>query len=156
VNAYQAEKPREGLSAALAGPFTGPLPQSDMEKYILSHTQASDSVLVWEDNKSLNFITGRQNPSRYLYPEHLFQPKSGPESRFDQFLQDLQKDPPALILVPMIPDSSLPFITAPDNQLCPGCIPAAAAGLERFKAYVNANYRLTSPEDSYAVYTRIR
>lgn len=156
VNAYQAERPREGLRALLAGPFTGPLPQSDMEKYILSHTRADDSVLVWEDNKTLNFLTDRRNPSRYLYPEHVFQPKSGPESRFDQFLQDLQKDPPALILVPTSPDPSLPFITAPDDQLCPGCIPAAAAGMQRFKAYVNANYRLAPPEDYYTVYTRIR
>jgi hypothetical protein len=156
VNAFQAERPTMGLRINLAGPFFGPLPQSDIERFILSHTQADDSVLVWQDNKSLNLSTGRRNPSRYLYPEHLFQPKSGPESRFDQFLQDLQNDPPALILVPETPDPRMPFITAPADQFCPGCIPAAAAGLERFKAYVDANYMLTPQEANYEVYVRIR
>jgi 4-amino-4-deoxy-L-arabinose transferase-like glycosyltransferase len=154
-DAYHVEKPQAGLRLALAGPFFGPLPQSDLAKYILSHTRADDAVLLWADNKSMNFLTGRRSPSRYLYPEHLFQPKSGPVSRFDQFLQDLHRDPPALILVPSTPNPSAPFINAPDDALCPGCIPAAAEGMQLFKAFVNANYRPVAPFGSYMVYVRI-
>jgi len=155
VNAYQEEKPKVGLRNSLIGPFYGPLPQSDMEEYILSHTGVDDSVLVWEDNKSLNLFTNRRSPSRYLYPEHLFQPKSGPESRFDQFLQDLQKDPPSLILVPKTSNPSEPFINLPDDQLCPGCIPQAVEGMKLFKLYINANYQLIPQVDNYAVYVRM-
>jgi 4-amino-4-deoxy-L-arabinose transferase-like glycosyltransferase len=154
-DAYQVEKPRSGLRSALAGPFFGPLPPSGLAEYVLSHTQPGDSVLLWADNKSLNFLTGRRSPSRYLYPEHLFQPKSGPESRFDQFLQDLHQDPPALILVPMTPNPSAPFVNAPEDALCPGCIPAAVEGMKLFKAFVSVNYRQVPPFDSYLVYTRI-
>jgi hypothetical protein len=152
--AYQVEKPNYGVRVNLSRPLYGPLPQSDIEKYILGHTGSDDAVLVWQNNKRLNLLTDRRNPSRYLFPLHLFQPKSGPVSRFDQFLQDLQNDPPALILAPKTPDPSLPFINAADDQLCPGCIPAAVDGLKRFKAFVEANYTLVPGDDFFLIYAR--
>jgi 4-amino-4-deoxy-L-arabinose transferase-like glycosyltransferase len=155
VNAYQKEKPKVGLRNSLAGPFFGTLPQSNIEKYILSHTGVDDSILIWGDNKSLNILTGRRSPSRYYWPSTLFQPKTGSVSRFDQFLEDLQKDPPSLILVPKTSNPSEPFINLPDDQLCPGCIPQAVEGMKLFKLYINANYQLIPQVDNYAVYVRM-
>ncbi len=101
---------------------------------------------------NVNLWTRRRAPSRYLYPLHLFQPKAGAESRFDQFLQDIRQDPPALIIGPKVPSSDLPFITGPTDQPCPGCIPEAARGLEEFKAYVDAHYSIVSDDGTMVIY----
>ncbi len=154
VNAYSAEKPEFGVMTNLRQPLYGPLPHAPIEDYVISHTRPDESVLVWVNNKNLNFLTGRRTPTRYLYPLHLFAPKSGPESRFDQFLGDLHNDPPKLIIWSKASAASLPFITAPDDQLCPGCIPEAVAGMQAFKTYVNTNYTLVSDDDQFAIYQR--
>lgn len=143
-----------GVRNSLAGPFYGALPKSGIAQYVLDNTQPGDSILVWGNNIGLYLETGRRNPSRYLYPQPLFLPNSGPESRFDQFLGDLQRDPPALIFGLDSSASGLPTINAPDDDLCPACIPAAVQGMKKLKDYVNENYVLIPLDGTANAYKR--
>jgi len=85
----------------------------------------------------------------------LFLPGNGGPSRFDKFLQDLQKNPPALIIGPARSTPDAPFVNAPDDQLCPNCIPAAVEGMRRFKSLVTEHYAVIYSDASTVIYQRV-
>lgn len=153
--AYSREKPPVGLRTSLSKPLYGDLPQSGLGEFVLAHSRPDESILIWKNDINLYLQTGRRNASRYLYPQPLFFPTSGGPSRFDQFLQDLQQDPPALIIGPTQAASDAPFVTSPDDQLCPDCIPEALEGMRRFKSLVTEDYAVIYNDHTTIVYQRV-
>ncbi len=154
VDAYQHEKPQMGFRNSLTHFSSANIPISANARYVLENTSPNDSILVWGNNIGLYLETNRRNPSRYLYPQPLFLPKSGPGSRFDEFLDDLRRDPPALIFGLNANSSGLPTLSG-DTSLCPQCSPQALVGMEQLKRFVDANYTLVSIDASDTVYQRI-
>jgi hypothetical protein len=128
---------------------------NELEQTIIDHSQPSDSVLVWGGHPSMNFLTDRRSPTRYIFLQHLFTPTPAGDNGFNEFFQDLQTDPPALIVAQ--PDSSagLPFFGNPDESICPGCEPDTRQKMLEFKRYVEANYQLTSSIWDWVVYERV-
>jgi 4-amino-4-deoxy-L-arabinose transferase-like glycosyltransferase len=154
-NAYRVEKPQMGVRNSISKLFSGDIPLSASAQYVLDHTQPNESILIWSNNISLYMETGRHNPSRYLYPQPLFLPNTGTESRFDQFFQDIQRDPPAFIFGLDSKNSDIPSIDVMDGELCPGCIPDAVRGLQQLKVYVNEHYVLVPINATTNVYQRV-
>lgn len=65
--------------------------------YIQSNTRPDDKVLVWGGEVGINFSAKRDAPTpHFLYP--LFTTSPMAASMADQFLEDLQQNPPALIV----------------------------------------------------------
>ncbi len=155
-HAYLTEKPRAGLRTSLSKPLAGPLPLSDLARYVLDHTQSDDPILIWGNSIDLYLFTDRPDPSRYLYPQPLFLPSQGPESRFGQFLSDLERHPPAFIFGLDSTASGLPTINVPDDELCPACIPQAVQGMKELKEYVNQHYALVTLYGDTHAYQRVR
>jgi hypothetical protein len=88
-----------------------------IEKYILEHSSSDQSVLVWGLRPDLNFTTGRRSPTRFIFLLHLFSPTSKGPNGFDEFLDGIKADPPAVITV----DTNsvlLPFFGAEGDLRC--------------------------------------
>lgn len=65
--------------------------------YVQSNTRPEDKVLVWGGEVGINFSAKRDAPTpHFLYP--LFTPSPIAVSMADQFIMDLQRNPPALIV----------------------------------------------------------
>ncbi len=156
VDAYQHEKPQMGFRNSIAHFSSTDIPISSNARYVLENTGPNDPILVWGNNIGLYLETDRRNPSRYLYPQPLFLPKSGPGSRFDEFLADLRRDPPALIFGLDSNSSDLPTVPASGAGLCPQCSPEALAGMEQLRQFVDANYVLVSVDPSNHAYQLLR
>ena len=69
--------------------------------YIRSRTQPADGVAVWGNNALIQFLSGRPNPSRFLYAMPLTE--GGPGSIRDVYRQEymhaLLKNPPVYLVV---------------------------------------------------------
>jgi len=129
--------------------------QDDLVSYINDHTQPDDPVLVWQVRTGENFVTGRPAPSRYLYPLPLFVRTASGPSRFDQFMQDLKAHQPVLI-IRFQNDQTVPAFDAPDDQLCPNCIPEALAGMKELRTFILSNYVIADKFDEYIIYKKVK
>ena len=129
---------------------------NELEQYIIDHSQPSESVLVWGGHPSMNFLTNRHSPTRYIFLQHLFTPTPSGQNGFSEFLQELKADPPALIVTQ--PDSSagLPFFGLEEENICPGCDPEQQQKMLEFKSYVESNYKLTSTIWDWYVYESLQ
>jgi hypothetical protein len=129
---------------------------NELEQTIIDHSQPSESVLIWGGHPSMNFLTGRRSPTRYIFLQHLFTPTPAGKNGFNEFFQNLQADPPALIVAQ--PDSSagLPFFGNPDESICPACDQDTRQKMLEFKRYVEANYKVTTSIWDWLVYERVQ
>jgi hypothetical protein len=77
----------------------GKLPEQvdPVSMYVREHTAPDEQVLVWGAQAGINFLSEREAPTPYfLYPLFIPSPVTVPMA--DQFLADLKKNPPVLIV----------------------------------------------------------
>jgi hypothetical protein len=129
---------------------------NELEQYIIDHSRPTDSVLIWGGHPSMNFLTNRRSPTRYIFLQHLFTPIPSDENGFSEFLGELKSDPPALIVAQ--PDSSagLPFFGLDADNICSGCDPDITQKMLELKYYVESNYKLAATIWDWYVYERVR
>lgn len=116
---------------------------TQLEQYIQDHSRADQSVLVWSTHPSLNLVTGRRSPTRYVYALHVLTPTPTGSTGFPELIRSLSQDPPALIVAQKASSVGLPDFWSDDASLCPGCTPQAHQGLLDLKTYINNHYKLT-------------
>jgi hypothetical protein len=127
---------------------------TELEQYILDHSSPSDSVLIWAGHPSMNFVTHRRSPTRYIFLQHLFTPTPGAPNGFNEFLQELKADPPQLIVVQPISSAGLPYFGNPIDTLCPGCDPLSLDGMLALRQFVSSRYELNYSIWDWVVYQR--
>ncbi len=126
---------------------------TELEQYIIDHSSSTDGVLVWAGHPSINFVTQRRSPTKYIFLLHLFAPTPYGPNGFKEFLAELQADPPELIVVQPASSVGLPFFGDPSP--CSDCDPLALQGMQEFKQYVASNYDLRTSIWDFEVYQRI-
>jgi Dolichyl-phosphate-mannose-protein mannosyltransferase len=127
---------------------------NELEQYIIDHSSADDSVLIWAGHPGMNFLTHRRSPTKYIFLLHLFAPTPHSLNGFTEFLNDLVVDPPELIVVQPVSSMGLPYFGASDNALCPSCNPQTLQEMQAFKQYVANNYDLKYSIWDWEVYQR--
>ena len=129
---------------------------NELEQYIIDHIQPSESVLIWGGHPSMNFLTNRRSPTRYIFLQHLFTPTPSGQNGFSEFLQELQGDPPALIVAQPISSAGLPYFGLAEDSICPGCDPDIRQKMLEFKNFVESNYTSSTTIWDWDVYERIQ
>ena len=149
------ETPRsEHLQSLAQLSFQAEYELNSLDRFVVEHSGPEESVLVWGNHPGINFRTGRRYPSRYPFAMHLVTPSPAGVSRFDQFLQDIYQDPPALILAQPESSAGIPFFGQVGADLCPLCPPEARQGLEELQAYVDAHYTPVEQIGEWLIYAR--
>jgi len=113
---------------------------SELEQYIADHSQPSDSVLVWSTHPSLNLVTRRHSPTRYVFALHVLKPTPAGNTGFPDLIGELQKDPPELIAALRASSVGLPDFWSDESSLCPDCSAEARQGLVDLKRYIDGHY----------------
>ena len=108
--------------------------------YILENTRPEDPVLVWGTQTVVNYLSGRESPTRFVHQKPLFRAGYASASLSAEFLADLETNPPKLIINTWL--SSTPFVEiSPDGT----CGPPEAKYPESMGAvfnYICQHYRL--------------
>ena len=128
---------------------------NELEQYIIDHSQPSESVLIWGGHPSMNFLTDRRSPTRYIFSQHLFTPTPSGQNGFSEFLHELQVDPPALIVAQPVSSAGLPYFGLPEESICPDCDPNIRQKMIELKYFVESNYKLSTTIWDWDVYERI-
>lgn len=106
----------------LVGIIKGQFLINDLEQYIIQTTKSDDEVLVWHIHLGINFVTDRKAPARFLYPLNLFIPPSEQNTKLEEYVNELESNPPELIVIQRVSSISLPFVNEPIDQICkPWC-----------------------------------
>ena len=75
-----------------------------------SRTEPGDSVLIWGTEAGINFMSGRPSPTRYVYQLPLYTRGYTESDHVAEFLGDLQRNPPELIVDVSAQDPRFPPI----------------------------------------------
>ncbi len=149
----------------VAGIFRGQIPLNELEQYIIQTTQPDDEVLVWHIHLGINFVTDRNAPSRILYPLNLFIPPNEQNIKLEEYVNDLENNPPELIVVQKVSSLGLPFVDKPVDQLCnTGCTPDFEQAINipqirqewlRFQQFFETHYALDREIYDWIVYRKL-
>ncbi|MCW5875010.1 MAG: glycosyltransferase family 39 protein [Anaerolineales bacterium] len=122
--------------------------QASLE-YIYSHTAPEDTILFWGNNLSLQWISGRQAPTRLAYQSPLAVAGYVTPEMVSSFLAELQTNSPQLILDTTIRNNPLPALSQPASQ-----IPSL---LQPIYAYVAEHYTEAGElyQTEWVVYERL-
>ncbi len=66
--------------------------------YVNANTQPGDTIYQWGINPQVYIFTGRDSPSRFFFPNHLFINGYSGLAQSSEFLHALQAHPPAVII----------------------------------------------------------
>ena len=117
--------------------------------YIAANTRPDDTVLIWGSHSEVLFLAGRRSPTRYVYQYAALATRGyATPARVEEFLADLQRARPALIL----DASSESFVTPPLDiaglraWVSPEAQYAPLPELERVVAFIVANYERAGTE----------
>jgi hypothetical protein len=92
--------------AAYARSFVQPTPSDDLQRqdavvrYVEQHTRPDQTVLVWSGEAAINFLAGRQAPTAQ-FQYGIYVASNITDRLSAEFLGDLQRHPPALIVDPL-------------------------------------------------------
>ena len=160
VEVIQQERPHSSeVLAYLRSPRISAIQPDDLEQYVLANTRPDESLLMWAAGPEVNFTTGRRSPTRYIFPLHLFNPTPTGTTGFPTFLEELEKDPPALILAQKDNRVGLPNFWVEEDVLtaqCSTCSPAALEGMLAFKAFTDSRYKFTAQIADWYFFKRIK
>lgn len=145
---------RDDVADIFIRPFSGGYLSGELELYVLEHTDPEDSIMAWGYNPLVHFLTGRRASSRYLFHTQLLAPSPGRADRFEQFMIDLESDPPALVVAEMDSPHRIPFFADPNFDLCFFCVAEAEQELAKLNEYVEANYSREGRVGGWEVFLR--
>jgi hypothetical protein len=85
-------------------------------QYVLENTRPGDTVFQWGIVPQVNLLSGRDSPSRYFLPSHLFVDGLSGKEQTGELLADFQANPPTLIVDQGLP--RLPLLMPAAGGFC--------------------------------------
>ena len=165
ATSFVGDLPSAVYTSDIGGIFRGYVPLNELEQYIVQTTQPDDEVLVWHIHLGINFVTDRKAPSRFLFPLNLFIPPNDANTRLKEYVDDLEANPPELILVQRVSSLALPFVDEPIGQLCKTyCTPEFEQALKvpqirqewlRFQRFFLNDYALDKRIYDWTIYRKL-
>jgi hypothetical protein len=143
------------VAAIVRGPSEGDSMADPLVQRIADLSAPTDSVFVWADHPELNFLSGRRAPSRYVFSLHLLLPGTGNSLRFAELLEDLHRDPPALVLTQWSSSIGVPFLGAPRDELCLDCTAEVREGVLALAEYLHQGYVEVERIGEWVIYRQV-
>lgn len=107
--------------------------------YIRENTSPGDQVLIWGAETSVNYFAERKSPTRFVYQYPLHRPEYVTEEMIHEFLDDVIRSRPRLIVDTGTQDPLYGF-------------PIVTAAIEEKTAYLASHYCAAQRIDSWTVY----
>ena len=130
---------------------------SPLADYIRQHTRPNETVLTWGEGAAINYISGRNAPTAYLwYPFYLDSPFTSGLAK--GYYEDITRNKPTLVLDPYLdnPDNFLslnPVVRQKQLSARPeGWLSEQPANLLQVLDFFDQNYELAARIDGTGVY----
>jgi hypothetical protein len=128
------------------------IPITKAVEYIREQTTEKDTVVMWGSQTVVNFLSGRNAPSRFVHQKPLFRPGYATPQIAAEFLQDLTTRRPRLIVNTHLPSTPFIHIDNAGNCAIPTGIPD---GMPEVFQYICTHYRFSDvlKYDNWEIYT---
>jgi hypothetical protein len=114
--------------------------------YVRTHTKSSDPVLVWGFEPAVYLLSDRRPPTRFFFNVPVAVPFS-PEAWKTEFLSDLDRTPPELLLV--VRNDAIPWATGlPDDSA------AQLQAWPELRRVLDQGYSFETQIEDFAIYRR--
>jgi hypothetical protein len=122
-------------------PYAGIPDEKEILTYIQTNTSEDEYVLMWGNEVSFNFISNRDAPTKYIYPEILKNETYATLSKSDEFIEDLQRTKPLIIVTRPI---KFPAV----------CDPCGTSPLDQVRSFISTHYQEVTQigPDNWVVY----
>ena len=150
------EIPSPSQFKATADQFrSGEVLRSPVVDYVIQHTDPQDPIYIWDDHPEYYFLSHRSTPARVLYATQLLLPGIDHDTAFTELLQELQTDPPVMILTQVNSGAGVPYLDADQDELCRAVPATVCPGLLELQVFLRENYQLTEVVNTWHIYTFI-
>lgn len=123
----------------------------EVNDHIREVSNPDQPILVWGNSAQIYFYSGRRSSSRYFYNYPLLMPGYDNQERFEEFMADLQADPPTIVIARR--DSVFVYnLDREDNQVCPDCSFEIRSGILNFRDYIKGNYPYVDELREWMIY----
>lgn len=123
---------------------------------INDRTTAEDRVLVWGAEATVNFLSGRRSPTRYVYQYPLFTRGYGQDELVDRLISDLEADPPRLVVDTSQTNTIIPPLSV--RTPLPGTVPESPyvipASIDRVRTWIDDRYRPFATSEEWQIWER--
>ena len=122
-------------------------------EYIRKSTLETDYVLLWGSQTMINFVSGRDSPTRFVHQKGLFRSGYASPQISAEMLNDLSTKKPVLIIDSHLP--STPFLTMTANGQCIMPDTVLPQGIPEVFQYICNHYDLVGEvggKDHWQVY----
>ncbi len=120
-------------------------------EYIQNNTNESDYILMWGAETSVNFVSHRQSPTRYVYQYPLYKNGYRNEKIIREFLNDIKNNKPVLIIDTSSTNPVIPPINATLRNKWKSKSTLLPEMNEVFK-YIDNNYKFIGKIRRWSIY----
>ncbi|GMR11342.1 MAG: hypothetical protein BMS9Abin28_2172 [Anaerolineae bacterium] len=124
----------------------------ELEQYVMENSDADDLVLAWGYNPGLYFLADRRAPTRYLFHAQLLTPGPAGRQRFEQFMADIEHNPPILIVAQTDSPHAIPYFAGDLETQCPDCTEDVIQRLQALATYVGNAYELVTEVNGWLIH----
>jgi hypothetical protein len=157
IEVFAKEAPRVAHIRDLFNrPLSGEYWTDELEQYVIESSNPNDSVLAWGYNPGLHFLADRRAPTRYLFHAQLLTPGLAGQQRFEQFMADIEQNPPVLIMAQPQSAHAVPYFAGDLGESCPDCLPEIIERLQLLAASAEEGYELVAEVDGWLVHQHKR
>jgi len=129
-----------------ADPFT-----ERIEKY----TETSDSVLLWSIHPSINYLSGRRSPASIVFATQYVLPGVDNTELFQTLFEELEQDPPKLILTQTQSGLNLAFLGDTEESILASVPEGSREGMRELKRYFDSYYEPLEQYGEWWFYGRV-
>jgi hypothetical protein len=119
--------------------------------YIKRNTDKDDTVILWGSQTVINFMSGRDTPTRFVHQKPLFREGYAERALSMELLNDLKSKKPKLIINSYLPSTPFIEMNAKGECLMPSPLPD---GMFEVFDYICKNYSLSQEigKDKWKIY----
>lgn len=153
IDVFSKESPRKAhiedlFQRSLGGEYW----TDELERYVIENSAPDDLVLAWGYNPGLHFLADRDAPTRYLFHAQLLTPGASGQHRFEQFMVDIENNPPILIVAQPESVHAVPYFAGDLGEECPNCPPEVIDRLQMMASYVDGAYVLVAEINGWLIH----
>ncbi len=133
-------------------------PQADLINYITEETKENDYVLMWGAESSINFVTNRRSPTKFVYQYPIYTVGYQSNEIIVEFLEDIEKNKPKIIVDASSNDNWIPPINEEkridweENITLSQYSPMES--MEQVYSFIDTNYIYSTTLGGWDIYTK--
>lgn len=122
---------------------------------ISEYTETTDAVFIWSVHPSINYLSGRRSPTSIVFATQYILPGVDNTELFQTLFEELEQDPPRLILTQTQSGLNLAFLGDTEEAILASVSEGSREGMRKLKRYFDSYYEPLEQYGEWWFYGRV-